>query len=95
MTNDGPRTDAHYTAIMERCPDTGLWVGYIPGFPGAHSQGETLDALDGNTKEVTAIILDDRAPETADNQAGAQNSDDQLRGKTGCGQAGGGGGSSR
>ena len=95
MTNDGPRTDAHYTVIMECCPDTGLWVGYIPGFPGAHSQGETLDALDGNIKEVTAMILDDRAPETADNQAGAQNADDQLRGKTGCGQAGGGGGSSR
>ena len=22
-----------YTAIVERCPDTGLFVGYIPGFP--------------------------------------------------------------
>jgi len=25
-----------FTAVVERCPDTGLYVGYVPGFPGAH-----------------------------------------------------------
>ena len=30
-----------FTAVIERCPETGLFVGYVPGFPGAHSQGET------------------------------------------------------
>ncbi len=34
-----------YTAIVERCQDTGLYVGFIPGFQGAHTQAETLDAL--------------------------------------------------
>ena len=34
-----------FTAVIERCPDTGLFVGYFPGFPGAHSQGETIDEL--------------------------------------------------
>lgn len=34
-----------FTAEIERCPDTGLFVGTVPGFPGAHSQGETLDEL--------------------------------------------------
>jgi predicted RNase H-like HicB family nuclease len=34
-----------YTAIVERCPDTGFYVGFIPGFPGAHTQAETLDEL--------------------------------------------------
>ncbi len=34
-----------YTAVIEKCPETGLFVGYIPGFPGAHSQGSTLDEL--------------------------------------------------
>ena len=34
-----------YTAVVERCADTGFYVGYVPGFPGAHSQGETLDEL--------------------------------------------------
>ena len=28
-----------YTAVIEKCPDTGLFVGYIPGLRGAHSQG--------------------------------------------------------
>ena len=51
-----------YTAVVERCPDTGLYVGYIPGFPGAHSQGETLDELNANLKEVVAMILDDGEP---------------------------------
>jgi hypothetical protein len=41
-----------YTAVIEKCPDTGLFVGYIPGMRGAHSQGETLDELNRNLKEV-------------------------------------------
>ncbi len=31
-----------YTAVIERCPDTGMYVGYVPGFPGAHSQAESF-----------------------------------------------------
>lgn len=46
-----------YTAVVERCPDTGLYVGYVLGFPGAHSQGETLEELNGNLKEVIAMLL--------------------------------------
>jgi predicted RNase H-like HicB family nuclease len=45
----------NYTAIVEKCPDTGLYVGYIPGFPGAHSQAETLDELAENLKEVVSL----------------------------------------
>ena len=51
-----------YTAIVERCKDTGLFVGYVPGFPGAHSQGETLDELNSNLKEVTSMLLEDGDP---------------------------------
>ena len=61
-----------YTAIVERCPDTGLYVGYVPGFPGAHSQGETLDELNDNLKEVTAMILDDGPPEMSGEYVGTQ-----------------------
>ena len=50
------------TAIVERCKDTGLYVGYVPGFAGAHSQGETLDELNRNLKEVIAMLLEDGAP---------------------------------
>jgi hypothetical protein len=31
-----------FTVIVEHCPDTNLFVAYVPGFPGVHSQGETL-----------------------------------------------------
>ena len=48
-----------YTAVIERCPDTGLYVGYIPGFAGAHSQGQTLDELNENLKEVISMLLED------------------------------------
>ena len=52
----------NFTAVVERCSDTGLFVGYIPGFPGAHSQAETLEELNDNLKEVIAMILEDGAP---------------------------------
>lgn len=48
-----------FTAIIERDRDTGLYVGYVPGFPGAHSQGTTLDELSSNMAEVLALLLED------------------------------------
>jgi len=51
-----------YTAVVERCPDTGLYVGYIPGFPGAHSQGGSLDQLNENLHEVVTMLLEDGEP---------------------------------
>ena len=51
-----------FTAVVERCPDTGLYVGYVPGFPGAHSQAESLDELNENLKEVIELLLEDGTP---------------------------------
>jgi predicted RNase H-like HicB family nuclease len=52
-----------YTAVIERCPDTGLYVvGYVPGFPGAHSQAASLDELNANLKEVIGMFLEDGEP---------------------------------
>ncbi|MBW4447360.1 MAG: type II toxin-antitoxin system HicB family antitoxin [Spirirestis rafaelensis WJT71-NPBG6] len=48
-----------FTAIVERDPDTKLYVGYVPGFPGAHSQGEALDELQDNLREVIEMLLED------------------------------------
>ena len=39
-----------YSAVIERCPQTGLFVGFVPGFPGAHTQGETLDEVNHNLR---------------------------------------------
>lgn len=51
-----------FNAVIEKCPDTGLYVGYVPGFPGANSQGATLDELDQNLREVVAMLLEDGEP---------------------------------
>jgi len=51
-----------YTAVVERCPDTGFFVGYVPGFPGAHSQAQTLDELNKNLHEVIEMLLEDGEP---------------------------------
>jgi predicted RNase H-like HicB family nuclease len=51
-----------FTAVVERCSDTGLYVGYVPGFPGAHSQGASLDELKGNLEEVVTMLLEDGEP---------------------------------
>jgi predicted RNase H-like HicB family nuclease len=51
-----------FTAVVERDADTGLFVGYVPGFAGAHSQGATLDELNENLKEVVAMLLEDGEP---------------------------------
>ena len=51
-----------YTAVVERDTDTGLFVGYVPGFPGAHSQAATLDELNENLKEVIAMLHEDGEP---------------------------------
>jgi predicted RNase H-like HicB family nuclease len=51
-----------FTAVIERCSDTGLLVGYVPGFPGAHSQGVTSEELQRNLVEVISMLLEDGEP---------------------------------
>ena len=51
-----------FSAVIERCPETGMLVGYVPGFPGAHSQAATLDELQSNLQEVIAMLLEDGEP---------------------------------
>lgn len=51
-----------FTAIVERCTDTGLYVGYVPGLRGAHTQAETLDELKGKLQEVVELVLSDGDP---------------------------------
>lgn len=53
---------ATYVAVIERDIDTGYYVGYVPNFPGAHSQAETLDELYDNLKEVIELLIEDGEP---------------------------------
>jgi predicted RNase H-like HicB family nuclease len=52
-----------YTAVVERCPQTGLFVGYVPGWPGAHTQAESLEELKANLREVILLLLEDGEPD--------------------------------
>ena len=48
-----------FTAIVERCRETGLYVGHVPGLPGGHSQGTDLDELRTNLQEVLELLMED------------------------------------
>ena len=50
-------------AYIERDSETGLYVGLIPGVPGAHTQAETLDELQRNLQEVLELCLEEMDPE--------------------------------
>jgi predicted RNase H-like HicB family nuclease len=61
-----------FTAVIERCPETGLYVGYVPGYAGAHSQGRTLDELHENLREVIAMLMEDGEPKLDSEFVGTQ-----------------------
>ena len=47
-----------FTAYVEYDAETKFYVGTIPGIPGAHTQGATLDELHENLKEVLSLCLE-------------------------------------
>ena len=47
-------------------------MGYVPGFPGAHSQGATLDELNRNLLEVIEMLLEDGEPKLEAQFVGTQ-----------------------
>ncbi|MEN6449332.1 MAG: type II toxin-antitoxin system HicB family antitoxin [Thermoguttaceae bacterium] len=49
-----------FTAYIEYDPEAAVFVGTIPGLPGAHSQGATLDELNANLQEVVELILEEQ-----------------------------------
>jgi len=51
-----------YTAVIERCADTQLYVGYVPDCPGVHGQGGTVDKLHANLQQVIAMLFNDDEP---------------------------------
>jgi predicted RNase H-like HicB family nuclease len=67
-----------FTAVVERDADTSLYDGYIPGFPGAHSQAETLDELQTNLREVIAMLLEEGEPNIEAEFVGIQSSSREV-----------------
>ena len=48
-----------FVAYVEYDPDAKLYVGIVPGIPGAHTQATTLDELQSNLKEVLQLCLEE------------------------------------
>ena len=48
------------TTIIEQDPETGMYIGVIPGIPGAHSQAETREELTQNMKEVLELCFEEQ-----------------------------------
>ncbi len=48
-----------FTAYLEWDPRTNLYVGCVPGIPGAYTQARSLDELQKNLKEVLGLCLED------------------------------------
>mgnify|MGYP003466988684 FL=1 len=61
-----------FSVIVERDPETGLLVGSVPGWPGAHSQGDSLDELEKSLREVIAMLLEDGDPKLESEFVGLQ-----------------------
>jgi len=51
-----------FKAVIERDSATGLYVGKVPGLPGAHSQGASVEELKTNLREVIELLLEDGTP---------------------------------
>jgi predicted RNase H-like HicB family nuclease len=47
-----------FSAYVEWDPESGLYVGIVPGIPGAHTQAASLDELQKNLKEVLELCLE-------------------------------------
>ena len=50
-----------FNAVIERDIETGLLVGSVPGLPGAHTQGATVEEVRENLAEVIALLRDEGA----------------------------------
>ncbi len=61
-----------FSVVVERDPETGQYVGSVPGWPGAHSQGATLDELQINLREVVEMLLEDGDPKLESEFVGVQ-----------------------
>ena len=48
-----------FAAYVEWDSESRLYVGTVPGVPGAHTQGATLDELNKNVKEVLELCLEE------------------------------------
>lgn len=52
-----------FQVVVECDPETELLVGYVPGWPGAHTQAADSRELEENLREVIEMLLEDGEPQ--------------------------------
>ena len=55
-----------FIAYIEFDPETKLYVGIVPGIPGAHTQADSLDELQENLKEVLSLCMEEYGSDLED-----------------------------
>jgi len=48
-----------HTAYIEKDPESGMYIGYVPGLTGAHTCATTMDELQSKLQEVIALCMDE------------------------------------
>lgn len=48
----------NFTVIIEKDEAAGMYVGEVPGLPGCHTHGKTIDELVKNMKEVIELCME-------------------------------------
>lgn len=48
-----------FDAVIERDPDSGLYVGRVPGWPAAHSLGCSVAELERNLRDLVEMLLEE------------------------------------
>ena len=67
-----PHSVQTFTAYVEWDTETQLYVGTVPGIPGAHTQGASLDELQRNLKEVLELCIEEHSFDQAPHFVGIQ-----------------------
>jgi predicted RNase H-like HicB family nuclease len=52
-----------YTVVIEKDADANMYVGEVPGIPGCHTQGKTIDELMERMKEVIELCREEYGDE--------------------------------
>jgi len=56
-----------YTAYIEKDVESGLYTGFVPGLPGAHTCAETIGDLHVKLKEVISLCLEEMSDDEINN----------------------------
>ncbi len=48
----------YFTVVIEKDEEADMYIGEVPGLPGCHTHGKTVDELMKNMREVIELCLE-------------------------------------